>query len=185
MNTRFTLLYRNGNNDKSTKQVVLSGEISPEQVHRIGEMLDEGHHFIAAEVGFPSPIDNHAGFASFPNPEHDHSFTSLVQFEEGTPSVSDFLTDEKATDTRTIEEVVVAFENQAFDIDAEEDRYWALKVWNKETIDYHAESMGIEVDEDTANLVLSEIMSYDRITHDEIQELIREYHPDESSRMTP
>lgn len=53
MNTLVYYLYRDGSNYKVHNEVVLKGEITPEQISAIAESLDSGENFIPSQVGLP------------------------------------------------------------------------------------------------------------------------------------
>jgi hypothetical protein len=51
MNTRVTYLYRDANNYKVYEEVILEGELSPEQIQEIKKKLFDENCFIPSQVG--------------------------------------------------------------------------------------------------------------------------------------
>lgn len=53
MNTKMEYMYRDANNYKKYKTVVLEGVLTPEQIQDLLNCRDEGEFFIAQQVGLP------------------------------------------------------------------------------------------------------------------------------------
>jgi hypothetical protein len=109
MNTKLNLLYRDASNYKDSKEVVLAGEITAEQIAVLGSKLDEGEYFIAEQVGLPTPSFEYRGKDGWPNEDLDHVFTTLTDFSEGLPEATSMLTDEEPTEEIDIDDLVARF----------------------------------------------------------------------------
>lgn len=109
MNTKLCLLYRDASNYKTSKEVVLAGEITAEQIAVIGAKLDEGEYLIAEQVGLPTPSWEFRDKDGWPSDDLDHVFTTLTAFSEGSPEVESMLTDEEPTEEMSIDDLVARF----------------------------------------------------------------------------
>jgi hypothetical protein len=74
MNTRIEYLYRDAANYKQFASVVLSGEITAEEIAHIAGCLDSGEYFIPAQVGLE---ELQRRMPSFPDPDADHVWHEL------------------------------------------------------------------------------------------------------------
>lgn len=90
-------MYRDGYNYKTPGSVIVAG-YAPELVERLEDTLDEGEFFLPEEVSFTNLRD---GGWDMHYEDADHIWHELIEVEE---------TDEDVTDSRTLVEVVVAFE---------------------------------------------------------------------------
>ena len=103
MNTRVQYLYRDGANNKAypTPDVVVRGPFSDAQEQRICRALDQWDGFIAGMVGVPEAfLFDLRGEARIPGVDHSwHTFLALEP------------TRDPATDPRTVEDLVQAFEH--------------------------------------------------------------------------
>ena len=99
MNTRFSYLYRDGDNYKAYGEVIASGSVTEKEKKTLTASLLYGDNFIAHQVGFPeiflfSPVGN------YESTEMDHT---LHEFGEATDTF------DLATDDRSAAEIVAAF----------------------------------------------------------------------------
>jgi len=96
MNTRFTYLYRDASNWKNWGEIIVSGWRHDVE-ERLKKTLDYGKFFIADQVNIPQKF-----FATIDDDDHCwHEFHSLEK------------TDQEANDSRTIDELLTAFEKVA------------------------------------------------------------------------
>jgi len=82
-NTKLNMMYRDGANYKNSMAVVLSGAISSEQFHELKDRLVDGYMLIAEQVGLPTPSFAFLGYDNWPSDDMDHSWTTMVDFDEG------------------------------------------------------------------------------------------------------
>lgn len=99
MNTEISVMYRDGYNYKQHGYVVVAG-YDESLVARLRDSLDEDEYFIPEEVGFPNLLDYWESHYE----DADHVWHEV----EGIEPV-----EYKVNDSRTLEEVVVAFETAA------------------------------------------------------------------------
>lgn len=95
-NTDILYMYRDASNYKNTGHVIFRGEISSDLETRLRAALEDGDNFIADQVGVPEIF-----FEFGEDSAEDHSWHEFVEAT---------VTSEDATDTRTVEEFVVAIE---------------------------------------------------------------------------
>jgi hypothetical protein len=74
VNTRIEYLYRDASNYKQFVSVVLSGEITAEEIRHIADCLDSGEFFVPAQVGLE---ELQSRMPSFPDPDVDHVWHEL------------------------------------------------------------------------------------------------------------
>lgn len=104
LNTRLDFLYRDAANYKTTSTVVVKGSPTPDLTARLHAALDEGTYFAPELVGLEHPARRDVVFmARFPDPDDDHPFVELDA--DGITATA-----RPATDTRTLSELVAAFE---------------------------------------------------------------------------
>ena len=72
-NTRIHYMYRDASNYKAHGEVIISGELKQEGLDAIIKTLDDGEHFIPAQVGMP---ELQSTLTSFPS-EDDHVWHEL------------------------------------------------------------------------------------------------------------
>lgn len=97
MNTKMNYTYRDADNYKSSTEIVISGEITEEQVARIVAKLDADTYFIPEQLGLPAKrLDDYPY-----DPEADHPYCELIGFES---------TNLDATEDLTVDGLVAAFE---------------------------------------------------------------------------
>lgn len=71
MNTKIEYMYRDADNYKKYKTVILEGVLTPEEIRDLLNCLDDGEFFIAQQVGLPD-----AHFDRY-DPESDHPWMTL------------------------------------------------------------------------------------------------------------
>ncbi len=105
MNTVIRLLYRDAGNNKSRCEVILRGEIDEIMITKIMQGADMRCFVLANQIGLPVPFDQvGAGY----DEQLDHPWTTLEDFEDGTPSVKALLTHDHPTMDMTIDQVADA-----------------------------------------------------------------------------
>ena len=97
MNTRIEYLYRDACNYKVWQEVILAGEITEEDKHKIADSLEEETYFIPEQLGLPLRRE-------WAITEDDHCFCELC------PEEAFALTEDAATDDRNIHELAEEFE---------------------------------------------------------------------------
>lgn len=122
MNTKINLMYRDGDNYKAYKEVVLAGAITAPQIASIKSKLDDGEYLIANQVGLPTPREELIGKYGFD--EHtDHVYTTMSDFFDGVPTVESMLTDDAPTEDFSIDELAARFKAVGtWDVSSEWDR---------------------------------------------------------------
>lgn len=98
MNTRISYLYRDGDNYKQSHEVVVSGELTLEQIQ---PFLLDGENFIASQVGLQDiqTMWKELGF-EFPT-DQDHVFCEMEDME---------FTEEKPTSELTASQLLFNFQ---------------------------------------------------------------------------
>jgi hypothetical protein len=119
MNTKLSLIYRDADNYSASKDVVITGEITQQQIDKIKENLVDGCFIIAHQVGLPTPSENFGGMDNYPNWEIDHVYTMLF---DGKPTSEQLHTAEVATIDMTIDELAKNISITSWDINAELNR---------------------------------------------------------------
>ena len=101
MNTAFLYFYRDGANcRRDSEGLVLRGSFRPEQEERLRATLDNFNGFVARQVGVPE-VFLWIARGEQPIPGVDHGWHTFLRLEQ---------TAVEATDPRTVEELVTAFE---------------------------------------------------------------------------
>jgi hypothetical protein len=103
MNTRFSYLYRDGDNYKNYGEIIASGSLCEAERRTLAASLMYGQNFMAHHVGFPE-IFLFAPVGAYDPSEMDHT---LHEFGETTDTF------DLPTDDRTASEIVVAFAQAA------------------------------------------------------------------------
>jgi hypothetical protein len=101
-NTEFRYMYRDGANYKFGGRIVVRGTITDDLKRRLQSSLDDGANFIARQVGIPDVFPWETGDGEYDD-EVDHSWHEFNAVER---------TNEAATDSRSVSELVAAFEAQ-------------------------------------------------------------------------
>ena len=102
MNTKFRYLYRDAGNNKSYESTVFKGAFAPSDVERLKRALESSMYFVAEQVGVPAAYLFMHGYEF--DQEIDHWYHEFDDLE---------LTQEQATDGRTIEEFLEQVEREA------------------------------------------------------------------------
>ena len=126
MNSVFDLEYRDAANYRAGERVVVSGEITQDQIDEISRNLEDGQFIIAHQVGLPTPAEKlHAEFGV---DSDDHVFTTLEQWESDQPTIADFLTEDPATIEMTVEELARKIGSASWDVSGEMERQGLLDI---------------------------------------------------------
>lgn len=125
-NTKISLMYRDADNYKAHKEVIVSGAITAEQIQQIRSGLEDGQFIIADQVGLPTPSFDFMKYDSWPNDDSDHVWTTLPDFE-GDVSPAELHTTDEETEEITIEQLAEAIANAKWDVPTEWARMQAAR----------------------------------------------------------
>lgn len=121
MNTLIRMTYRDADNYKTYKEVVLKGAITDEQVGLVWDHCEDEGRVIASQVGITGPLDEKVEECGI-DYESDHVWTELDDFmNESVPLASDLLVNTPTVDL-TVDQFVENMMAVTWDVIAEMQR---------------------------------------------------------------
>lgn len=99
MNTKITILYRDGHNYKNSTSYILNGLMSESDWDLLNNSMIEGF-FVPNELGLNNPAFHVSNEPDFPNKDIDHGWCAISAVDDGL-SYGEFINDAQTKDQST------------------------------------------------------------------------------------